>query len=60
MKKDYFTKNLSASTFFEINTSNLQEMFLDLFKKFCRKEFQKNIIFCFFLIIFLFIPTELS
>ena len=40
-KIDYFTKNLS-STFFEITTSNFQEMFLDIFRKFCQKEFLKN------------------
>ena len=28
-KIDYFTKNLSPPTFFEINTSNFQEMFLN-------------------------------
>ena len=41
-KIDYFTKNLFPTTFFEINTSNFQETFLDMLKKFCRKEFQKN------------------
>ena len=30
-KKDYFTKNLPLPTFFEINTLNFQEMFLDIF-----------------------------
>ena len=40
-KIDYFTKNLSSSTLFEITTSNFQEMFLDIFIKFCRKEFLK-------------------
>ena len=42
-KIDYFTKNLSSPTFFEINTSNFQEMFNDIFKKFCRKEFLKTL-----------------
>ena len=37
-KKDYFTKNLSSPRFFEINTSNFQKMFLDIFKKFFRKK----------------------
>ena len=36
-KKDYFTKILSSPRFFEINTSNFQEMFLDIFRKICRK-----------------------
>ena len=40
-KKDYFTKILSSPRFFEINTSNFQEMFLDIFRKFCRKRFKK-------------------
>ena len=30
-KINYFTKNLSPPTLFEINTSNFQEMFLDVF-----------------------------
>ena len=38
-KKDYFTKILSSPRFFKINTSNFQEMFLDIFKKFFRKGF---------------------
>ena len=38
-KLDYFTKNLSPPRFFDINTLNFQEMFLDIFKNFCRKEF---------------------
>ena len=38
-KKDYFTKILSPPRFFEINTSNFQEMFLKIFKKFCGKKF---------------------
>ena len=33
-KKDYFTKNLSSPTFFEINTSNFQEMFNNIFIKY--------------------------
>ena len=41
---DYFNKNLSSPRFFEINTSNFQEMFLDIFKKFCQKELKKIII----------------
>ena len=41
-KKDYFTKNLSSLMIFEINTSNFQEMFLAIFRKFCLKEFLKN------------------
>ena len=36
-KKYYFTKILSPPRLFEINTSNFQEMFFDIFKKFCRK-----------------------
>ena len=36
-KKDYFTKIISPPRFFEINTSNFQEMFLDIFKKICQK-----------------------
>ena len=39
--KDNFTKILSLPGFFEINTSNFQEMFLDIFKIFCHKEFLK-------------------
>ena len=39
-KKDYFTKILSPR-FFEINTSNFQEMFLDIFKKSVEREFEK-------------------
>ena len=38
-KIDYFTKNLSSPTFFEITTSNFQKMFLDIFRKFLQKEF---------------------
>ena len=30
-KIDYYTKNLSPPLFFEINTSNFQEMFHDIF-----------------------------
>ena len=41
-KIDYFTKNLSPPRFLEINTSNFQQMFLDIFKKFSQKEFFKN------------------
>ena len=40
-KIDYFTKNLSPPRFFQINTSNFQEMFLDIFKKFCLKELKR-------------------
>ena len=40
VKKDYFVKNLS-STFFEINTSNFQGMFLAIFRKFCRNRIKK-------------------
>ena len=43
VKIDYFTKNLSSPTFFEITTSSFQEMFLDIFRKFCCKEFKKYI-----------------
>ena len=39
VKKDYFTRNLSSPMFFEINTSMFQEVFLDILKKLCRKEF---------------------
>ena len=42
VKKDYFTKILSSPRLLEINTSNFQEMFLDIFKKFCRKKLKKN------------------
>ena len=42
-KIDFFTKNLSSPTFFEINTSNFQEMFLNIFKKFCRKKLKKKL-----------------
>ena len=38
-KKDYFTKMLYPPRFLEINTSNFYEMFLNIFKKFCRKGF---------------------
>ena len=41
-KVDYFTKNLSPPMFFEINTLNFQEIFHDIFKKNCRKEFKKS------------------
>ena len=40
-KKNYFTKILSPPRFFEINTSNFQEMFLDIFKKSVGREFKK-------------------
>ena len=40
-KIDCFTKNLFPPTDFEINTSNFQEIFLDIFKKFRLKEFKK-------------------
>ena len=33
-KINCFTKNLSPPMFFEIKTSNFQEMFLDIYKKF--------------------------
>ena len=36
-KKKYFTKILSSPRFFEINTSNFQEMILNIFIKICRK-----------------------
>ena len=42
-KIDNFTKNLSPPRFFEIDTSNFQEMLLDIFKKFCQKFFFKYI-----------------
>ena len=38
-KKNYFTKILSPPRFFEINTSNFQEMFLDIFKNCVKKIF---------------------
>ena len=41
VKKDYFTEILSPPRFFEINTSNFQEMFLDIFKKSAGREFEK-------------------
>ena len=34
-KIDYFTKNLSSTTFFEITTSNFQEMFQEKTVFFC-------------------------
>ena len=37
-KIDHFTKNLSSPRFFKINTSNFQEILLDIFKKCCWKE----------------------
>ena len=41
-KKDYFTKSLSSlSYFFEINTSNFQEMFPATFEKLCQKKIKK-------------------
>ena len=56
-KKDYFTKSLLSPTGFKINTSNLQEMFLDIFKNFCNKSLLKTIkslnkTNCFFLFVF--------
>ena len=45
-KIDYFTKNLSPPRFFEINASNFQEMFLDIFRKFCRKKLRKYVKSC--------------
>ena len=42
-KKDYSTKILSPPRFFELETSNFQEMLLDMLKKCCRKEFEKII-----------------
>ena len=39
VKKDYFIKILSPPSFFELETSNFQEMILNIFKKFCLKEF---------------------
>ena len=41
-KLNYFTKNLSSPTFFETTTSKFQEVFLDIFRNFCRIEFSKN------------------
>ena len=41
-KKDYFTKNIFSPTFFKINTSNFQEMFPRIFRKFYWKEFKKK------------------
>ena len=40
-KKDYFTKILYPPRLFEINTSNFQEMFLDIFISSVRKDFKK-------------------
>ena len=53
-KKDYFTKNIPSPTFFEINTANFQEMFLEIFLKFCRlkKINKKTVFFGFFVIKF--------
>ena len=34
---DYFTENLSSCTFFEITTSEFQEVFFDIFRKLCQK-----------------------
>ena len=42
-KKDYFTKKISSLTFFEINTSNFQEIFLAIFRKFCGKESKQKV-----------------
>ena len=42
-KKDYFTKILSPPRFFEINTSNFKDMFLNILRKFFGKEFPKNL-----------------
>ena len=41
VKKDYFIKILSPPRFFEIFTSNFQEMLFDIFKKFHQKFFLK-------------------
>ena len=42
-KKDYFTKNLSSPMFFEINISNLKEVFHDIYlKSSVGRSFQKN------------------
>ena len=45
-KKGYFIKNLSFPTFLEINTSNFQEIFLAILRKFSWKKFliiKKNV-----------------
>ena len=41
-KIDYFTKNLSHPRFFELETSNFQEMFLYIFKNSVGRNFSKN------------------
>ena len=43
-KIDYFTKNISPPRFFEINTSNFQEISLDIFLKICQKGILKKLI----------------
>ena len=40
-KKDYFTKNLYSLTFFEINTSNFQDMLFKVLQNFVRKNVLK-------------------
>ena len=40
-KIDYFTKNISPPRFFEINTSNFQEIYLAFFRKNFLKEFKE-------------------
>ena len=40
-KKDYLTKNLFSPTFYDINTSKFQDMFLDMFKKSVGRNFLK-------------------
>ena len=37
-KKNYLSKNLLSPMFFKIKTSKFQEMFYDIFRKFCWKE----------------------
>ena len=35
-KIDHFTKNISSTTLFDITTLKFHEVFLDIFRKFCR------------------------
>ena len=42
VKIDYFTINLSSPTFYEITSSKFQEVFINIFRKFCRKELEKK------------------
>ena len=39
---DYFTIYLSSPTFIKIATTSFQEIFLEIFRKFCLKKFKTN------------------